>query len=161
MASNVAPSQPLTTHARRLATALRLAPGSTTTRVVQNFVVFLLSGLMHHAAEFAVARTWSGGALLFFALQPLVILLGSALIVLFKARIGVESPLAPTFFLLLKALGYVWTLAWFTLTLPLWQDSLIHGEMMDRRLPAEVNLVEVIWRGIRETQGEVIDKVDL
>ncbi|KAJ6596224.1 hypothetical protein DFH09DRAFT_1305124 [Mycena vulgaris] len=48
---------PLTTHARRLTSALNLPPGAASTRLLQLFAIFFLSGLMHYIAEAAVMRT--------------------------------------------------------------------------------------------------------
>ncbi|KAJ7469008.1 membrane bound O-acyl transferase family-domain-containing protein [Mycena latifolia] len=141
--------RPLTTHAYRLTSALGFASGSRTTRALQLFAVFLLSGLMHYGAEAAVAGPWHLGALFFFALEiALAILMEGAV----EARVVLQ--LAPLW--LRKALGYGWTLAWFTFTLPLWQDPLIRGGLMDRGLPAEASLIALVWRVVCNTHWQVV-----
>jgi hypothetical protein len=113
---------------------------------------------MHYAAEAAVVCTWrSTGALTFFALQPLAIIVEGGIIMLFKARSvvsesrsdaehtdGVPSRSARKS-MLFTAVGYAWMLSWFALTLPLWQDPLIRAGMMDCGLPVEGSVLRAIW----------------
>ncbi|KAJ7845581.1 membrane bound O-acyl transferase family-domain-containing protein [Mycena leptocephala] len=180
--------RPLTTHARRLSRVLNLTPGSATARFLQLFGIFLLSGLLHAAAEAAVLRTPAAGAgaLMFFALQPVAIVLEGVVIGVLQARFQrrperaetppiadtdaegeatpelaaeqsqleaerqqtEEEPTSPWVKRAGYALGYAWTLAWFALTLPLWQDSLIRGGLMDRGMPSEGSLLWAVWRRV-------------
>ncbi|KAF8200528.1 membrane bound O-acyl transferase family-domain-containing protein [Mycena galopus ATCC 62051] len=152
--------RPLTTHARHLTSALSLPPGSTSARILQLVTIFLISGLMHYAAEAAVTRTWrSTGALVFFLLQPLAIIVEGGVIMLFEPCSVVSesssdaehthTDSAPSRSAwksrLFTAFGYAWTLSWFALTLPLWQDPLIRAGMMDRGLPVEGSILRAIW----------------
>jgi hypothetical protein len=59
-----------------------------------------------------------------------------------------EEPTSPWVKRAGYALGYAWTLAWFAFTLPLWQDSLIRGGLMDRGLPSEGSLLWAVWRRV-------------
>ncbi|KAJ7107489.1 membrane bound O-acyl transferase family-domain-containing protein [Mycena epipterygia] len=160
--------RPLTTHARHLTAALNLLPGSTSARILQLFTIFLLSGLMHYAAEGAVVRTWrSTGALIFFALQPLAIVVEGGAMMLFEGRSEPSDAIRPDGVprrsvwksWLFTAIGYAWTLSWFALTLPLWQDPLIRAGMMDRGLPVEGSVLRAIWFGGVNFKGAGFDIV--
>lgn len=76
----------------------------------------------------------------FFLLQAVAITFESVIISL-AAKAGFSSK--PNRFF--KLMGFVWVFAWFTYSLPIWLDKMIHAGMMDDGW--NFSLIEGLWRG--------------
>jgi hypothetical protein len=114
---------------------LRLAPGSTPDRVVQLFVAFISSGVLHACASFSASRhgaafqrrpdVWQTD-LLFFSIQPFGILL-ERVVKAMAQRAGMRGSWAT------RLLGKIWVLAWFSLTLPIFVGNQVIAGLWDGR----------------------------
>ncbi|KAJ6602301.1 membrane bound O-acyl transferase family-domain-containing protein, partial [Mycena sp. CBHHK59/15] len=128
-------------HGKHLAhRVLHLQPGSNASSYVQLYTAFLISALIHYFAETMALRHWRGGALRFFLLQAGAITVEDFLVFLARKTPFVRAPRRVVW-----AAGYAWTLAWFTLSLPGWQDPLNAAGQMDKPLPVSVWMG--LWRG--------------
>ena len=115
----------LTAHADFVAKQLRL-PKNTFTTCFKLFIVFFVSGLIHHSAKYVVYLKWGGHSMEFFLLQAVAIIFEDFNISL-AARAGFFSE--PNRFY--KFIGFVWVFAWFTYSLPIRLDEMIHIGIMD------------------------------
>ena len=125
-------------HADFIAKQLRL-PKNTFTTCFKLFIAFFVSGLSHHSAEYIIYQKWTGHALEFFLLQAVAITFEDIIISL-AARTGISSPNP-----LYKFIGFIWVFAWFTYTLPLLLDNVIHAGIMDNGW--NFSLILCLWRG--------------
>ncbi|KIK71663.1 hypothetical protein GYMLUDRAFT_147950 [Collybiopsis luxurians FD-317 M1] len=122
---------------RRLGTApgnliahrwLRLKPKSHASACIKLFVAFSISGFIHQIGDYAFQKRnhvegnlWTaGGSMKFFVSQAAVIMIEATIIGLGK-RIGIRDGI------LIRLLGYTWTLSWFALSLPMWVDPMYHN----------------------------------
>ena len=112
-------------HADFIAKQLRL-PKNAFTTCFKLFIAFFVSGLIHHSAEYIIYQKWTGHSLEFFLLQAVAITFEDIIISL-AVRAGLSSK--PN--RLYKFIGFVWVFAWFTYTLPLLLDNMIHAGIMD------------------------------
>ncbi|KAF7341689.1 MBOAT-2 domain-containing protein [Mycena sanguinolenta] len=129
----------VSTHGKYLAQdVLGLRSGSNASSYVQLFTAFALSASIHYGAETMALRSWDGGALVFFMLQPCMITVEDFL--LFAARkAGMrEGPMV-------RRLGYLWVWAWFTLTLPIWEEPLVRAGQMEEGI--QFSILMGLWRG--------------
>ncbi|KAJ7231167.1 membrane bound O-acyl transferase family-domain-containing protein [Mycena haematopus] len=129
----------VSTHGKYLAQgALGLRSGSNASSYVQLYTAFALSASIHYGAETMALRSWHGGALAFFMLQPCVIMLED--FVIFATR---KAGMREGVFV--RLVGYAWVWAWFTVTLPVWQEPLVRAGQMEEGLP--VSILMGLWRG--------------
>jgi hypothetical protein len=117
---------------------LRLTPGSNISRYVQLYASFLISGTIHYLAETMALCHWGGRAMHFFISQAVAITIEGLIISLGK-RGGIQAGRG------VRLVGYAWTLWWFSLCMPMWQDPLIYAGATDDGLP--VSLVMGLFRG--------------
>jgi hypothetical protein len=129
----------VTSHADFITKQLRL-PKNAFTTCFKLFIAFFISGLIHKSAEYILYQKWAGHAIEFFLLQAVAIICEDIIISL-AARAGFTSK--PNAFY--KSIGFVWVFAWFTYSLPMWIDEMIHGGIMDDGL--NFSLVLGLWRG--------------
>jgi Membrane bound O-acyl transferase family len=129
----------VTGHADFIAKQLRL-PKNAFTTCFKLFVAFFVSGLIHHSAEYTLYQKWGGHSMEFFLLQAVAITCEDIIISL-AARAGLSSK--PNLFY--KFIGFVWTFGWFTYSLPMWLDGMIHAGMMDDGWKS--SLILGLWRG--------------
>ncbi|KAJ6453725.1 membrane bound O-acyl transferase family-domain-containing protein [Mycena sanguinolenta] len=129
----------VSTHGKYLAQGvLELRPGSNASSYVQLFTAFALSTFIHYGAETMALRSWHGGALAFFMLQPCIITVEDFL--LFVARKAGMRERATV-----RRLGYLWVWAWFTLTLPIWEEPLVRAGQMEEGIGFSIWMG--LWRG--------------
>ena len=128
----------LTGHADFVAKQLRL-PKSAFTTYFKLFIIFFLSGFIHHSAEYIVYLKWGGHSMEFFLLQAVAIIFEDFIISM-AARTGFSSE--PNRFY--KLIGFVWVFAWFTYYLPIWLDEMIHKGITDEW---NFSLIQGLWRG--------------
>ena len=126
-------------HADFIAKQLRL-PKNTFTTCFKLFIAFFVSGLIHHSAEYILYQKWTGHSLEFFLLQAVAITFEDIIISL-ATRAGLSSK--PN--RLYKFIGFVWVFAWFTYSLPLLLDNVIHAGIMDNGW--NFSLILGLWRG--------------
>ena len=129
----------VTGHADFVAKQLRL-PKSAFTTCFKLFVAFFVSGLIHHSAEYIIYQKWAGHSTKFFLLQAVGIIFEDTVISL-AARAGFSSK--PNLFY--KFIGFVWVFAWFTYSLPMWLDDMIHAGLTDDGF--NFSLILGLWRG--------------
>jgi len=129
----------VTGHADFIAKQLRLQKGTFRT-CLKLFIAFLVSGLIHDAAEYVLYQKWAGHSTKFFLLQAVAIIFEGAIITL-ATKAGLSSK--PNSFV--KFIGFVWVFTWFTYCLPLWLDEVIHEGTMDDGL--NYSLILGLWRG--------------
>ncbi|KAJ7759240.1 membrane bound O-acyl transferase family-domain-containing protein [Mycena metata] len=127
----------LLSHARAFAHRVALLrPGSVMSAYVQLFVAFFLSGVIHHLGQYMLTRDYlnpfSRGPLIFFLAQAVVITLEDIVIALGR-KVGLKSKGW-------KVLGFIWVLAWFTLSVPVWMDQQIAAGFMDAKFKGGMSL---------------------
>ncbi|KAF7291773.1 hypothetical protein HMN09_01236900 [Mycena chlorophos] len=109
---------------------LRLPRGTYLSAYTQLFVAFFVSGMMHYIPEYMTLRNWGGGALRFFLMQALAILVEDRVLALGRQVVGSANTRR------WKLLGYLWVWTWFAWTLPGWVDPLARtGLNWPRSLP--------------------------
>jgi len=129
----------VTTHGKFLAhRVLKLRPGTNPSAYVQLYTAFAISAALHYAAETMALRSWHGGALVFFMLQACAITLEDFLIFVGWSA-GIRGGFA------MRMVGYAWVCAWFTVTLPVWEEPLVSAGLMHEGLSVSVLLG--LWRG--------------
>ena len=129
----------VTAHADFITKQLRLRKGIFRT-CFKLIIAFLVSGLIHDAAEYGLYQKWAGYSTKFFLLQAVAIICEDAVITL---AIKAGFPAKPTRFV--KFIGFIWVFAWFTYCLPLWVDKSVHEGTMDNGF--NYSLVLGLWRG--------------
>ena len=129
----------VTSHADFVTRQLRL-PKNTFTTCFKLFIAFFVSGLIHHSAEYVIYQKWAGRSMEFFLLQAVAITCEDIVISL-ATRAGFSSKRNRFY----KFIGFVWVFAWFTYTLPIWLDKMIHAGMMDDGW--NYSLILGLWRG--------------
>ncbi|CAK5284958.1 unnamed protein product [Mycena citricolor] len=111
---------------------LGLQPGTNASSYTQLYTAFLISGLLHYAAEVYALDFWHGGALHFFLAQAVAITVED-----FVKYLGRRAGLGPRS-RAVRYLGYLWVTAWFTLSVPWWMNPLARAGMFEQ--PAELML---------------------
>jgi Membrane bound O-acyl transferase family len=91
------------------------------TRNLEVFLGFFLSGFMHAVGESMACQRLSCGSLVFFVLQPAAMLFERSI----KHALAPQLPRQAA-----KLAAAVWVLLWFTLTLPLWTEPLRRSGFM-------------------------------
>lgn len=128
----------VTSHADFITKQLRL-PKSTFTTGFKLFMAFFVSGLIHYSAEYTFYQNWSGRAMEFFLLQAVGITC-EGIIISLAVRAGFSSK--PNIFY--KFIGFVWVFAWFTYSLPIMLDNMVHAGLMDGGW--NFSLILGLWR---------------
>lgn len=115
----------LTDHADFITKQLRL-PESIFTSPFKFFFSFFLSGLIHHTGKYIIYKSWTGHSIVeFFLLQAVAKLAITCEDIILALAARTRSSLnANSFF---KIMGFVWALAWFTYSLPMWLNETIHS----------------------------------
>jgi len=94
-----------------------LAKGTFTSKYLQLFVGFLVSGAIHLGAAMANARAFrDNGEISFFIAQAVIILIEDHIID-FGRKLGVQDSRT------LRILGYLWTIMWFGYSLRPWTSG--------------------------------------
>jgi len=108
---------------------------------VQHYVAFAISGISHSAAEYGLLRFISRKyhhSMLFFFLQATVTIFERAVIKLLGLKAGIWT----------RAIGYVWTFVWLTITFPPWFDSNIrYGSGVQVGVWKTGSMTNFIWSG--------------
>ncbi|KAF7325630.1 MBOAT-2 domain-containing protein [Mycena kentingensis (nom. inval.)] len=117
-------------HGRRLVEILGLRRGGNPSAYTQLFVAFFLPAIVHYGAETMAFRSWHGGSLTFFMLQPFAIMLEDLVLYLGR-RAGLESDWW-------RYVGYMTTWAWFAWCLPIWLEPIIVAGFTMDVLPVSV-----------------------
>ena len=128
----------LTFHTYFLSQSLRL-PNCTFKTYFKLFVSFAISGLIHYGGYYMLFQNWSGTSMRFFVLQAVAITFEDMVIAL-AARFGHTQQ--NTVF---RFIGYIWVFAWFTYSLPMWLDPIVHAGTMDDGI--NVSLILGLWYG--------------
>ncbi|KAJ3850029.1 membrane bound O-acyl transferase family-domain-containing protein [Lentinula lateritia] len=117
---------------------LNLKKGTKLSAYTKLSIAFLVSGTIHQMGDYSLEHRdfWAGGSLSFFLLQAVVIMVEDGIIDAGK-RLGIRDGRY------VRVLGYLWTVVWFAVTLPIWLDPYFHGGMAN----AEVSLIGGLWKG--------------
>ncbi|KAF8639109.1 hypothetical protein AX17_001724 [Amanita inopinata Kibby_2008] len=111
-------------HGRFLAyRVFRLKKGSTASFLVQVYITFLLSGLVHLAGDYALVGRLSSCRGLHFFLSQAVAITVESVVLSAAQKLSISYPC--------RWLGYLWVLAWFTYTLPQWVDPLLRAGLSE------------------------------
>ena len=94
---------------------MRMSARAPYTKRLELCLSFALSGFMHAVGESMACQKLSFGAFMFFALQPAAILAETFL------QQNAQFAFPPR---LAGVASALWTMLWFSFTLPLWTDSL-------------------------------------
>ncbi|KAF8196582.1 membrane bound O-acyl transferase family-domain-containing protein [Pholiota molesta] len=130
----------LTGHMNFFAQILRL-PKSTFTTYFKLFGSFFISGLLHYGADYVLFQNWSGTSLRFFSLQAVAITFEDAVVALAR-RLGYGYQERNPLF---KIIGFIWVFIWFSYSLPIWLDPILHAGTMDKGI--NVSLILGLWKG--------------
>jgi hypothetical protein len=82
-------------------------------------IAFFVSSILHSLGDYAILHSWSTGAMKFFMLQPLGIAFEHLISYLVRSA-GISPPKWVS-----RAVGYLWVLWWFTITLPMWLEPVV------------------------------------
>ncbi|KJA15496.1 hypothetical protein HYPSUDRAFT_48332 [Hypholoma sublateritium FD-334 SS-4] len=129
----------LTGHMNFLTQILRL-PGGTFKTYFKLFGSFAISGLIHYGGDYMLFQNWSGKSMRFFVLQAVAITFEDIVVAL-AARLGFATQQNAVF----KFIGFIWVFAWFTYSLPIWLDPIVHAGTMDDGV--NVSLILGLWQG--------------
>ncbi|KAJ3484046.1 hypothetical protein NLJ89_g12014 [Agrocybe chaxingu] len=118
-----------TAHAEFLVQVLHLSPKSKITTYLKLFIVLTLSGIMHLVGDYTVFHSWtSSGALHTFILQGVAIALEDRVLAIAR-KVGFKETLFS------RCLGYVWVIAWFSISLPYWIDPGVPVGLLEDHFP--------------------------
>lgn len=131
-------SQLLTGHMDFFARILRLPKGTFKT-YFKLFGSFAISGLIHYGGDYMLFQNWSGTSMRFFFLQAVAITFED-IVIAFAAHLGFTQQ--NTAF---KCIGFFWVFAWFTYSLPMWIDPVVHAGTMDDGV--NISLILGLWHG--------------
>jgi hypothetical protein len=110
----------LTSNSNFLAAVFHLPRGTFTT-YFKLFTTFLISGLAHATGDYILHQNFSQGtSIQFFLLQAVGITFEDAVIAL-ASRLGYKESRA------FKIIGVIWVFAWFTFSLPIWLEPMVHA----------------------------------
>ncbi|KAF9077118.1 membrane bound O-acyl transferase family-domain-containing protein [Rhodocollybia butyracea] len=123
---------------------LGLATGTNLSAYVQLYTAFLISGIIHYAADYVVLRNWQGGALKFFMAQAVAITVEDGVITLGR-RVGFKGTGVAW-----RLLGYAWVWSWFALVFPMWQDPLNRAGLIEDG--ANTSFLRITWEKWAEMQ---------
>ena len=111
---------------KAIARGVGCTPGTWLSARIQLFVGFSISGLAHVFGDTMVGRRFAGYSLPFFLLQACAITLEDFVIACGKT-VGIRLNLG------LKAVGFVWTMAWFYWSAPHFADLGLRAGMGTHR----------------------------
>ncbi|KAL1714009.1 membrane bound O-acyl transferase family-domain-containing protein [Schizophyllum commune] len=118
------------------ARTLGFAPGTFASRYTQLFVGFLASGMIHNWGDRMIGQTF-GRSTVFFLAQVVAIMLEDHVIALAREA-GVKESKAT------RALGYVWTVLWFSISVPFLMDVMTDaGRPRSAALPSSP--IKTLW----------------
>ncbi|KAJ3832728.1 membrane bound O-acyl transferase family-domain-containing protein [Lentinula raphanica] len=117
---------------------LELKKGTKLSAYTKLIIAFLVSGTIHQMGDYALKHQsfFAGGSLSFFMLQAAAIMFEDSVI-------DIGSSLGICKGTYTWSLGYLWTLTWFALTLPIWLDPYFHNGMAN----VKFSLIGGIWKG--------------
>lgn len=124
-----------------MARSLGCRQGTWLSSHVQLFAGFVVSGFCHLAGDMLVGREWTGSSFPFFPLQAIVITIEDAVIVAGK-RAGIRDASW------VRIAGYVWTVAWFTWSTPLFSDWMRAAGVQGKPRLIPGSIIEPIVRNI-------------
>ncbi|KAI0975054.1 membrane bound O-acyl transferase family-domain-containing protein [Xylaria arbuscula] len=104
---------------------LRLPRGNLAVRYLRVFIVFILSGILHVGIDFASGIGWrESGALRFFAIQPVGILIEDLFLSTYKSYIGTPDPRASV---MQRCFGFLWVGLWIAWTVPAYMYPVLNS----------------------------------
>lgn len=116
-------------------------------RYAKIFATFFLSGLLHLVVDLALGMSLSeSGAVRFFCMQAVEIMLEDGVQAMYRRMRGTESALPPSGWA--RTLGYVWVVAFLSWSTPMYAYPAIrrnHGDAKDRILPFSVLRLMLGW----------------
>ncbi|KAE9398121.1 hypothetical protein BT96DRAFT_920997 [Gymnopus androsaceus JB14] len=127
---------------RKLNQIFGIEPKSVQAALIQLYLAFFISGIVHSLGDLMLGREYVGASLVFFGIQPLAITLEES--VKFLLQRYVPDPIRVKTG---STVGYFWVVFWFTVTGPFLIDPAIRaGFNKDRILPYSlVHLVAHIF----------------
>ncbi|KIY68787.1 hypothetical protein CYLTODRAFT_443134 [Cylindrobasidium torrendii FP15055 ss-10] len=105
-----------------LVRVLRIPRGTNASAYTQLYSAFILSGLLHVSADYAVADKWVRNSMVFFILQAVGITLEDV-VTHYLWKIELSSRWKGGAQRLGWMMGYIWVSLWFIYTLPFWQQD--------------------------------------
>ena len=125
---------------------LRLTRGTNASAYTKLFIAFLISGIIHQVGDYALQHRdfWAGGSLHFFVSQAGVIMIEDGIIAIGK-KAGIQDGRY------IRYLGYMWTVSWFALSLPVWLDPCAHDGFMGER---SISIIGGLWKA--DWTGETV-----
>ncbi|KAJ7626833.1 membrane bound O-acyl transferase family-domain-containing protein [Roridomyces roridus] len=132
----------LSAHGKFLAhKMLGLTPGTLPSLYIRLYTGFFISALLHYGAESMALHHLRGRALSFFMLQAVGITLEDVIF-----RLARKTPLGRLEGSVgARLVGYAWTLGWFALVLPYWQEPLVRAGLTDGGIP--ISLIMGVVKG--------------
>nr|A0A6S6QLX9.1 RecName: Full=Acetyltransferase ple2; AltName: Full=Pleuromutilin biosynthesis cluster protein 2; Flags: Precursor [Rhodocybe pseudopiperita]BCI98770.1 putative acetyltransferase [Rhodocybe pseudopiperita] len=119
---------------------LGLKPGSNPALYVQLYAAFFLSGVLHAIGDFKVHEDWyKAGTMEFFCVQAVIIQMEDGVL-----WVGRKLGIKETWYW--RALGHLWTVAWFVYSCPNWLGATISGRGK-ASMALESSLVLGLYRG--------------
>ncbi|KAJ7283344.1 membrane bound O-acyl transferase family-domain-containing protein [Mycena rebaudengoi] len=129
------------TYGKLLARTLGLRKGTKSSSYVQLYTAFALSGVLHFICDYKMHRSLTpSGSLVFFAIQPVAIMLEDFVISLAR-KIGLK-PAARW-----KVIGYAWVSTWFLCVYSLWLSPMVAGGLMEDALNLRVSIILGVLKG--------------
>lgn len=105
---------------------LRIPRSSTWAVHVRLVIVFVISGLFHSGMDIAFGIAWEdSGALWFFTLQAVGVLIESAFQRVFRGWVNALSPAVR------RGLGFVWVSGFLLWTAPVWMNPMVRSVYAD------------------------------
>lgn len=127
----------LVSFGKTTARALGCPPGSFASRYTQLFIGFFASGMIHNLGDRMIGQTF-GRSSVFFLAQAVAIMFEDVVVAAGR-RAGVQESAAT------RALGYMWTAAWFVVSVPLLMDVMTDaGKPRGPSLP--ISPLLMLWR---------------
>ncbi|KAF8823830.1 uncharacterized protein C8R40DRAFT_1164287 [Lentinula edodes] len=105
---------------------------------ILNVWIFALPGTIHQMCDYSLQHRdfWAGGSFTFFLSQAVMIILEDSVIAAGK-RLGIQAGSY------VRILGYIWTLVWFAIALPIWLDPYFHDGMATSE---GLSVIGVLWK---------------
>ncbi|KAJ6576560.1 membrane bound O-acyl transferase family-domain-containing protein [Mycena vulgaris] len=132
----------LLSHARLFSyRVMGLRPGTPSSAYVQLFAAFILSGIIHQFGQYMLTRDdlypSSKGPLFFFLSQAMIITVEDSII-----SVGKKAGLRGRSW---KVVGFLWVLAWLTLSVPIWMDKQVAAGFMDAEFKGGMSMKFVVF----------------
>ncbi|KAJ4469066.1 membrane bound O-acyl transferase family-domain-containing protein [Lentinula edodes] len=117
---------------------LNLKQGTKISAYTKLFVAFLISGTIHQMCDYSLQHRdfWAGGSFTFFLSQAVMIILEDSFIAAGE-RLGIQAGSY------VRILGYIWTLVWFAIALPIWLDPYFHDGMATSE---GLSVIGALWK---------------